>query len=136
VAANTAPIFVAVPNNKGQTWVNGDGAAATKDIFVAGSNGSRVSGISVCSTDTSDRDFHLYYYDGSTAYLLGTLTVPLGAGNTGTVPALNLLSLSNIPGLNPDGSITLKTGEKLQAANVATITAAKTVTVVALGGDY
>ncbi len=136
MAANTAPIFVLAPNNKGATWTNSDTAPTTKDLFVAGSNGSRVAGISVCSTDTSDRDFHLYYYDGSTAYLIGTLTVPLGAGNTGTVAAINFLSLANIPALNPDGSITLKTGEKLQAANVVTVTSAKTVTIVAFGGDY
>lgn len=135
--AGTTPIFIAVINDKGVTWVNADGAAASKDVFVAGSNGSRCFAIAATSTDTSDRDFQIFLNDGSTSFLVGTVTVPLGAGNTGTVAALNLIgSLSTNPWLNSDGSVMLPTGWKIKASNVTTITTAKTVTLVALGGDY
>ncbi len=136
MAANTAPIFVLAPNNKGQTWTHSDSAATTKDVFVAGANGSRLASIEAASSDTSAIDVQLFYYDGSTAYLIGTITVAIGAGNTGSVAAQNLLSLPNLPGLNSDGSLFLKSGEKIQASNVTQVTTAKTLTLTALGADY
>ncbi len=92
--------------------------------------------MAVASSDTSAIDVQLFAYDGSTAWLVGTITVPIGAGNTGSVAAVNLLSLSQCPWLNSDGSITLPTGWKLQASNVSQVTSAKTLTLVALGADY
>jgi hypothetical protein len=136
MAANTAPIFVLTINDKGVTWVNADGAGSIKDIFVAGANGSRVAAVAATSTDTSAIDVQLLAHDGTTAYLIGTVTVAIGSGNTGSVAAVNLLSLNQNPWLNSDGSITLPSGWKLQAKNVTTVTAAKTLTLVALGGDY
>lgn len=136
MAANTSPIFVLTPNNKGQTWTHADSAATTKDVFVAGTNGSRLAAVEATSSDTSAIDVQLFYFDGSTAFLIGTVTVAIGAGNTGTVAAQNLLLLSNLPGLNSDGSLFLKTGEKLQASNVTQVTSAKTLTLAAFGADY
>jgi hypothetical protein len=136
MAQNTKPIFVLTPNNKGVTWVNADGAGASKDLFVAGSNGSRIASVAAVSTDTSAIDLQLFAFDGTTAYLVGTVTIAIGAGNTGTVAAQNLLSLNSCPWLNSDGSIFLGSGWKLQAKNATTVTAAKTLTVVTFGADY
>lgn len=135
MAANTAPIFVLSLNNKGVTFVNADGTS-TKDVFVAGANGSRVASIAATTTDTSNNIVHLYAFDGTTAYLVGEVTVPLASGTDGTTAAVNLLSLSMCPWLNSDGSITLPSGWKLQASVTTAVTAAKTLTLVALGGDY
>jgi hypothetical protein len=135
MAANISPIFVLTINNKGITFVNADGTS-TKDLFVAGSNGSRVASIAATTTDTSNNIIHLYAYDGSTAYLVGEITVPLASGTDGTTAAVNLLSLAMCPWLNSDGSITLPTGWKLQASVNAAVTTAKTLTLVALGADY
>lgn len=134
--ANVAPIFVLTVNDKGQSWTHADAAATTKDVFVAGSNGSRLASVAAASTDTSAIDVQLLAFDGATAWLVGTVTVPIGAGNTGTVAAVNLLSLSQCPWLNGDGSLLLPSGWKLQASNVTQVTAAKTLTLVAWGGDY
>jgi hypothetical protein len=136
MAANTAPIFVLTINNKGQSWTHSDAAATTKDVFVAGSNGSRLAAVAATSTDTAAIDVQLFAYDGSTAWLVGTVTVAIGAGNTGTVAAQNLLILSSNPWLNSDGSITLPSGWKLQASNVTQVTTGKTLTLVGLGADY
>lgn len=135
MAANTAPIFVAAINNKGVTFVNADGTT-TKDLFVAGANGSRVASIAATTTDTSANIVHLYAYDGTTAYLVGEVTVAAASGTDGATAAVNLLALSMCPWLNSDGSITLPSGWKLQASVAAAVTAAKTLTLVALGGDY
>jgi hypothetical protein len=134
--ANTAPIFVLTLNNKGQSWTHADAAATTKDLFVAGANGSRLASVAASSTDTSAIDVQLLAFDGSTAWLVSTVTVAIGAGNTGAVAAQNLLSLSQCPWLNSDGSLTLPSGWKLQASNVTQVTAAKTLTLVSLGADY
>ena len=136
MSANTTPIFVAAINNKGQSWTHSDSAATTKDVFVAASNGSRCFGIAATLTDTTAVDVQIFIYDGATAWLAGTVTVAIGAGNTGSVSAQNLLSLSNNPWLNSDGSITLPTGWKIQASNVTQLASGKTLTLVALGGDY
>ena len=136
MAANTSPIFVISANNKGQTWTHADTAATTKDLLTAGTNGTRIASVEACSTDTSAIDVQLFAYDGSTAFLIGTVTVAIGAGNTGSVAAQNLFSLSNLPGLISDGSLVIPTGWKLQASNVTQVTTAKTLTLVTFGADY
>src|SRR6476646_352883 len=105
MAANTTPIFVLTINNKGVTFVNADGTA-TKDIFVAGSNGSRVGAVSATTTDTSSNLVLLYAYDGATAYRVGEITVAAASGTDGSTASVNLLSLSMCPWLNSDGSVT------------------------------
>lgn len=135
MAANTSPIFVLTVNNKGVTFVNADGTTA-KDIFVAGANGSRVGSVAATTTDTSNNLVILYIYDGSTAYRVGEITVTAASGTDGSTAAVNLLSLSTCPWLNSDGSVTLPSGWKLQAAVSSAVTAAKTLTLVSLGADY
>lgn len=135
MAANTQPIFVASMNNKGVTFVNADGTT-TKDVFVAGSNGSRVASVAATTTDTSANLVHIYLYDGTTAYQVGEVTVAAASGTDGSTAAVNLLSLSMNPWLNSDGSITLPSGWKLQASVNAAVTSAKTLTLVSIGADY
>lgn len=137
MAAGTNPIFVAALNNKGQSWTNSDAAGTTKDVLVAGTNGSRVAAVSATSTDTSAVDVQILLHDGTTAWLVGTITVAAGAGNTGSTAAQNLLGvLSSTPWTNSDGSVTLPNGWKLQAKNVTQVSAGKTLTLVGIGGDY
>ena len=135
MAANTSPIFVLTIKNKGVTFVNADGTS-NKDIFVAGANGSRLAAISAVTTDTSANLVKLYAYDGSTAYQIGDITVAAASGTDGSTASVNLLSLSMLPFLNSDGSITLPSGWKIQAGVTTAVTAAKTLTLVALGADY
>jgi len=135
MAQNTSPIFVLTINDKGVTFVNADGTT-TKDIFVAGANGSRLASISATTTDTSANLVILYAYDGSTAYRIGEVSVAAASGTDGSTAAVNLLSLSMNPWLNSDGSLTLPTGWKIQASVSTSVTSAKTLTLVAWGADY
>ena len=135
MAANTSPIFVLTPNCKGVTFVNADGTTL-KDMFVAGANGSRLAAVAANTNDTSANNVKLELFDGTTAYWAGTVNVPTLSGTDGTTAAVNLLALSMCPWLNSDGSIFLPTGWKLQVAPLAAVTAAKTLTLVALGADY
>lgn len=135
MAAGNKPIFVAGINNKGTAWNSADVSLTSKDIFVAGTNGSRIFAVSATSTYATALDMRLYTNDGTTAWLIGTETVAINAGNNGGTASQNLFSLSYLPSLNSDGSLTLPTGWKLQASN-GTAMAAGTVTLVSLGGDY
>lgn len=137
MAANISPIFVAAANVAEVTFVSADGTTA-KDLLEAGTNGSKVLAIA-CTTDddTADVVLDLFIHDGSTAYLVGSGTVPQGAGTDGgTTPAVNLLDADAMPWLDSDGELFIPSGYKLQVAPQAAVTAAKTATVVCLGGDY
>ena len=138
MAANTSPIFVKAINNKTAQWTNSDSAATTKDVFVAGADGSRLAAISATSTETAnDRIFAIILHDGTNPFLVGSITVLRNSGFDGTAAATNLLgSLSACPWLNSDGSLMLPTGWKVQLKNLTQVASGKTVDVVALGGDY
>lgn len=135
MAANTQPIFVKSANNAEVTFVNGDGTTA-KDLVSAATDGTKIFAINVTSDDTSARIMQVLIHDGTTAYLIGSVNVPTLAGTDGTTPAVNLLDPTQIPGLDADGELFLKTGYKLQCKPTVAVTAAKTVSVVCLGADY
>ncbi len=133
MVANTAPIFVLVSNNAEQTFVNADGTTP-KDLVSASTFGSKIFSINVTSDDTVAVDLEVYMHDGTTAYLLATVTVPTLSGTDGFTPAMNLLA--SVPGADGDGELFIPSGYKMQVGPKAAVTAAKTVTIVCLGGDY
>lgn len=78
----------------------------------------------------------------ATNYLIGTVNVPLSAGNTTAAPSVNLLSALNNFGpylckdANGNPYIYLANGSTLKVNSTTTVTSAKTVTFFAQGGDY
>ena len=131
MAANTNPIFELTPVNAGQTFVNAD-STNLKTLLTAGADGSRIDGILVCSNDTAAMNLAFYINDGASDLYIGNVLVPIGSGYT-TVVKVDALST-----LKPayQNFITLKAGYILKANVVVAVTAAKTVTVVVLGGDF
>jgi hypothetical protein len=71
--------------------VNADGTTA-KTIFTAGSNDANIIGIHVSSTDSADRTFIFSITDGTTIVDLGAVLIPLGAGRSVAVPAVNIMT--------------------------------------------
>lgn len=137
MAANTKPIFglICAPGTP-QTFVNADGTNK-KTIFTAqATNGSILTGISVTSDDTSDRNMAIYLTISGTDYLVGVVPIPLASGSAGTVAAVNLLSLSYLPWLNGDGSWGLPPGAIVKVAMLVAVTSGKTITVNPVGMDY
>ena len=51
----------------------------------------RVTSISVCSDDTSNRTLSFYAGIGGTDYLIGSVTIPTLAGTDGAVAAVNVM---------------------------------------------
>lgn len=135
MAANTSPIFGLTPKSAEVTFVNADGTGA-KDLVSAGADGTKVRSIAATSDDTSAVNMRLYIHDGTTAYLVGTVRIPTLSGTDGAAAALDLLMASALPWLDADGEFALPTGYKVQAAPLAAVTAAKTVTLVCLAVDY
>lgn len=130
MAVNYNPLFEGIINNKGKQIVNADGTTKFT-IFTFGANGSRVDSISLCSNDTAAVVMNFYLNDGSTDFYYGNITIAIGAGYT------TILKQDALPILNPkEGFIKAPTGWLLKCAANAAVTAAKTVDVVASGGDF
>jgi hypothetical protein len=78
----------------------------------------------------------LFIHDGTTAYLVGTINVPTLSGTDGTNASVDLLDATMLPWLDADGEFFIPTGYKLQVGPLAAVTAAKTLTIVCLAGNY
>lgn len=131
MAGSQAPIFEAVPRCDAVTFTSSD-TTTTKAILAAGTNGTRIDGIIITSNDTAAVNLQCYAYNGTTDFYIGVVAVPIGAGYT-TVARVDGLAV-----LAPaqTGALILPTGYSLRMACLATMTAAKTVTVTIQGGDY
>lgn len=139
MATTPTPIFPQVIQNWGFQLVNGSGTTK-QTLLTAGTNGSMVDCINVSNTDTNPYDVALYLNDGSTSYLLTTVSVPANSGFTNSAPAIDLLRSSQIPSMQYDMAgnrvLPVKGTFILQVAVLTTITSGKFVNVVATGGDF
>lgn len=128
------PPFVQTPRVAALKLVNGTGTTIT-DVLAAGSLGTRIDKIGASSNDTAARVVQIYLTNGGVDYLLGSVSVSALAGNDGATAGANFLNTSINP-LIVDGILTIPTGWTLRAAVTTAVTAAKTLTVWALGGDF
>ena len=129
------PIYPDTIKNATLEVENGDGTTS-QDLLTAGANGSRINYISVSSDDTVAVILELYYNDLTTDFLIGSITIPAGAGTDGTTPPVSLLNATAMPFLGEDLAYYLEALDKLKIAAKVAVTAAKKVTLVASYGDY
>lgn len=131
MAANTSPIFeLVVTCGAPQTFASGD-TTSKKSLLTAGSNGTRIDSIMCSTDDTTAVNLAFYISISGTDYYIGNVNLPIGSGYT-TVARVDAIST-----LSPTlGYLTLPASAILKANCVATMTAAKTTTVVAMGGDF
>lgn len=133
------PIFPQLIRNSVITIVNGD-AQTYKTVFTPGSNGSKIESIVVSSTDTSARDITVNFTISATNYQLSVVSIPITAGTVNSVPCVNLLASTQLPGLAKDANgnpyLYLASGTTLTVNAPVTVTSAKTITFVVQGGDY
>jgi hypothetical protein len=130
-----SPIFQASPKNAHTTITSAD-ATAEKTLYTAGATGGLVDSVAVVSDDTADAVINVIVNDGTTSYRVGQVTVLAGAGTDGTTPAQNLLTLTDIPALQANGGLLLAPNAILKVAANSALTATKTATFTAFGGDY
>lgn len=139
VANIAGPIWGLTPKVQGTVFQPAD-TTALKAIYTAGANGARVIGISAATDDTAANDVNLYIQVGGAGsnYNIGGKRVAIASGNVvaSTIAAVQLLDTGQMPFLLPDGSLQLGAGDVLKAGVVATVTAAKTLTIVTQATDY
>jgi hypothetical protein len=137
MAAGTSPIFPAAVETAAQDYVNAD-STSYQDVLTAGVNGALVYTLQIATDDTAAIEWKVAIQrDGTgTDWLLGTVNVPIGSGNSNAAPAVDLLDPSKIKGLDGDGNLILGGGDKLRVAPKTAVTAAKTAYVTASYGDF
>lgn len=133
MVANLAPIFILSANIVEHALVNAD-STTPQDLIAAGSDGSKVLAINCTSDDTGSRIVQVFMHDGSTAFLIGSTLVATLAGTDGVEAGVNLLD--SVAGTDADGELFIPSGYKIQVGVTVAVTAAKTISLVALGGDY
>lgn len=139
MANSNVPMFVQTIRTGLQQILPAD-TTALKTLLTAGAQGSRVSSLTLASTDATTRDVQIWITNAATNYLLGTVNVPASAGNTNSAPSVNVLGSAQIPGLPLDSNanpyLDLKSGDVLAVASLTAVTAAKSINAVAVAGDF
>jgi hypothetical protein len=129
MSANTNPIHPLVPQNPATTVANADGTTK-KTVLTAGTNGTRLDSLHICSDDTAQTLLNFYLNAGSSDSFIGQVAIPAGAGSGSTSWQEGLATL------NSNLAMALAAGAILKVAANAAVTSGKTVTIVAFAGDY
>lgn len=103
-----------------------------KSFWTIAGDVRRLDTVVLSSTDTVDRVVQFSVLLGATNFPLFEVNVPAGAGH-GVVPAVELFATINQVNLV---GIVIPTNGTLQWSAVVTVTAAKAITAVALGGIF
>ena len=109
-------------------------------LYTGGTNGSKIENIIATNTDSGAAYLlTLTIVTSATNYIIGTINVPLSAGNTAAAPPVSLLNSVNLPtakDANGNPYIYLASGSVLKVNSSTTVTTAKVVSITAMGGDY
>ncbi len=136
MTTNKDPIFLNKVVTSNVSIANSDGTDL-QTMLTAGTDGGAVTRLSATTTDTRAVIEVLTLNDGTTAIVIGEVTVPAGAGTDGATAAKNLLDSTSMPGvLQADGSLVLGPAAVLSVSAKSAVTATKTLDVTALGGQY
>ena len=139
MAVNNIPVFLALPKS-GHVQILPADTSSLKTAYTGGTNGSKIIGILVSSTDTSARDLQVGITASAVTYPLGTKTIAITAGTVAGTPAVNMLDPAVIVGLPVDNDgdpfIFLASGETLDLHTLTTVTAAKAINITVLAEDF
>ena len=135
MVANVDPIFLKTTKNPLEAIVNADGTTV-QQIFTAGADGGAITQLTATTDDTSAVTVVIGINDGTTSFVIGEVVVAAGAGTNGTTKAVDLLQATRIPLVDADGSVVMQANYILEVNAKVAVTAAKTLTVSGVGGDY
>jgi len=134
-STNKDPIFLTDTKNPSVTITNAIGTAV-QQIFTANADGGAITSLSATTDDTSAVTVVIGINDATNSFTLGEVIVPAGAGTDGITAAKNLLDSTKLPILDADGSLILE-GTFILEVNVKSgVTAAKTIDITGVGGNY
>jgi hypothetical protein len=140
MAVTATPIYPQALATAVQSYANADGTTI-KTILTAGANGTKITAVTISSTDGTNRDMKFYLNDGSTNHLLCTVQVLANSGNTNAIAPVDLFRATMCPGLSFDSNgnreLFLKTGWSFRAGSAVAVTAAAAIAVICTSaGDY
>jgi hypothetical protein len=100
---NVNPTFIKTPNWGATQITTGTGSSVAVTVYTGGANGTKVPGFIAAGIGTTGAfDVQWGVSSGGTLILFGTVSVPSGAGSSDSIPSVNLLSSTNVPGLTAD----------------------------------
>lgn len=117
------------------TFVNADSTTA-KSIYTASADGGMVRKILVSSDDTSARVVRLYRRISATNYLLGSVSIPIGAGTAGAVSVDIVASLYDKIDNAGNKLLGMPASGELQASVEVAVTSNKTLTITVVAEDF
>jgi len=140
MAGTATPIYPQTIKNWAVQILPAD-TTTLKTIVTGGTNGSVVEFVNIASTDSVARDVKLWLNDGTTSYLLMTISIPANSGNTNALTSIAPLNSTTLFGgvpFNNSGNkfIYVANGWTLRINSTVTVTAATAINIVAHGGDY
>lgn len=123
----------------GVSIANADGTTA-KTLYTAGADDAVMKSLMITSDDSAAQNVQVILNDGSTDRVLGTVPVPANAGTNGTIVAVDAFSATMLPGLPVDQNgkrvLPLQATHVVKLKSVAAVTAAKTISGVAVVEEY
>jgi len=146
IAQRDKAVFYTTPNTdvgSGTAITAGTLGSNTNGVtcFTAGAYGSIIESLVISTDDTAAVNVWFYIYRGTTVIPLGIVNTPLRSGDLGTVANVDALagsgiSLIGLP-VNAQGKrfISLEASDVLKFTVLATMTAAKSLYVTAIGFD-
>jgi hypothetical protein len=136
----TQNVFPTLPRfpRKGVAQILPADTTAQKTIITAGASGNKVVSLFASSNDTALVNLAVSLVRSATTYLMATTQLPISAGFTQGVPPVDLLALIGGLPLDQDSQkyLFLESGDTLVVNALATITAAKTVSIHADHAEF
>lgn len=100
---NVNPTFSKTPNNGVTQITTGTGANGVVTVYSGGANGSKIPGFLAAGIGTTSAfDVQWGTSSGGSFYVYGTVSIPAGAGSSDSIPSVNILSTTSLPGLTVD----------------------------------
>jgi hypothetical protein len=141
MAKNEKVYFTKDLRFKPTQFTSADGTNA-KQIFAPSAEGSRIDGIVISSTSTTQKTLLLQVNNASTGEIckLGHITVTGNAGTNGSVVVVSGLNTGNLPWLKKDSNgnpyINMNFNMNLEAKLLGALSAGETIDVSVFGANY
>lgn len=145
MAVTATPVFPQTPKCTPQNFVQGTDSAGTyKTLFTAGTNGSKVTSVIAATDDGSATHLlTLVLTRSATDYYIGSYTIPVSSGTSGTANNVDLLSggpSGTIIGLSIDNDgqkyLFMESGDTLRLTFATALTAGKRIDVITTGSNF
>ena len=137
MATSPVPVLVQKPSRGLLQLQNG---TLSGTLYTGGSNGTKITGLLITSTDTSAQTVTVNIVNGGISYPLCTISIPIGAGTVAGTPAINVMSSANMPGLPVDATGTpyffLASASDTITMTAGAITAGKYIYGISVAGDF